>query len=252
MKIKKLSIKEAKEIISKLLDEHNAFYKAKWEEWDKIDKKYPLKFGEENLERDKAFKEHEEKYDFDKDDSYSKICELVYHAPISENKQCCKNCSGEAFCIKRRYVSHSYYICDDYTSSCPSESTQFSSSDSICKEKTRNQEIQEYLDKYKKLFKYADDCEKAVTKEILPLPEKAYKKADEYIKAREAARKAYNDCWVPKKITIMGEEMTISEFDPERARKVSKEHNCCPMSLGMDTILGPIVADKDKVDYKEE
>lgn len=255
MKIKKLTIKEAKQIISKLVDENRAFENERDTAYQEIDKKFPIKYGEDNPERDKAFDELNKKYwpdykskEFD-NPPYLKIHRLTEsETPIAEDKQCCQNCIVEAFCTKRRYVSNSYYVCSDYS---PTSPYMFGFNKDIqetliasCEPKTKRQEVSKCLENYKKLLEYAKECENAVVEEIKPLPEEAYKKAEDYHNKAERVKKEWSDCWEPSKTKLCG--LDTLTFNTEKAQEVFKKEGACPMSF----LFGPIVNDKDKVDFK--
>ena len=177
MKIKRLTLEEAEKEIYKLVIGGRAFNKKRDVAFDEINRKYPVHYGDwdskSNIEREKAFKEYEKKFDLELNKDWKRLNDLTETTPIAEDKQCCLNCVAPGLCTKRRYVSHNYYICSKYHPDNPFL-FNFDVAQSLidtCNEKSVRQEVDEYLDKYKKLLAHADECEKAVKQKIESLSE---------------------------------------------------------------------------------
>ena len=118
MKVKRLTLEEAEKEIYKLVIGDRAFNKKRDAAFDEINRKYPVHYGDwdskPNIEREKAFKEYEKKFDLELNKDWKKLNDLTETTPIAEDKQCCLNCVAPGLCTKRRYVSHNYYICNKY------------------------------------------------------------------------------------------------------------------------------------------
>lgn len=250
MKIKKLTLKEAEKIITKLVDEDWAFSEARDADLARIDKLYPCRWdGKPNPDRDHAFEEHNRKFSPALDSPlWNELADMkLFHltqqdTPIAENKQCCQNCVGEGFCTRRRYVSNSYYICDKYR---PTSQSMFGLNleetlIAACQPKTKRQEVGQYLDRYKKLLKFAAQCESEVVKEIKPLPEAAIKKADEWHAKLGKVHEESRDAWEP----VEGSKIPLYRLRSEKVAKAYTDNGLCPMSA----FFGPIVHDDEKVD----
>lgn len=251
MKIKRFTLEEAEKEIYKLVIGDRAFNKKRDAAFDEINRKYPVHYGDwgskPNIEREKAFKEYEKKFDLELNKDWKKLNDLTKTAPIAEDKQCCLNCIAPGLCTKRRYVSHNYYICNKYHPDNPFL-FNFDTAQSLidaCTEKSVRQEVDKYLDKYKKLLAYADECENAVKRKIEPLPEAAVKKAEEFHNRAQKLKKELAECWEPSKTKLFG-KLETRELNQEKVAQVIKENEMC--SMGM--LFGPIVKPKDKVDYK--
>lgn len=63
MKIKRLTLEEAEKEIYKLVIGDRAFNKKHDAAFDEINRKYPVNYGTSNIEREKAFKKYEKKFD---------------------------------------------------------------------------------------------------------------------------------------------------------------------------------------------
>lgn len=200
-----------------------------------------------NIEREKAFKEYEKKFDLELNKDWKKLNDLTKTTPIAEDKQCCLNCIAPGLCTKRHYVSHNYYICNKYHPDNPFL-FNFDAAQSLidaCTEKSVRQEVNKYLDKYKKLLAYADECENAVKRKIEPLPEAAVKKAEEFHNRAQKLKKELAECWEPSKTKLFG-KLETKKLNQEKVAQVIKENGMCPMGM----LFGPVVKLKDKVDYK--
>ena len=251
MKIKRLTLEEAEKEIYKLVVGDRAFNKKRDAAWDEINKKYPVHYGDwdskPNVEREKAFKEYEKKFDLKLNKDWKKLNDLTETTPIAEDKQCCQNCLMPGFCTKRRYVSHNYYICSKYHPDNPFllNIDVAQSLIDACNEKSVKQEVNEYLDKYKKLLAHADECEKAVKQKIEPLPEAAAEKAEEFHNKAQKLKKELAECWEPSKTKLFG-KIKMKELNQEKVAQVINENKTCPMGM----LFGPVVKSEDKVDYK--
>ena len=251
MEIKKLTLEEAEKEIYKLVTGDRAFNKKRDAAFDEINRKYPVHYedwsSKPNIEREKAFKEYEKKFDLELNKDWKKLNDLTETTPIAKDKQCCLNCVAPGLCTKRRYVSHNYYICNKYH---PDNPFLFNidvaqSLIDACNEKSVRQEVDEYLDKYKKLLTHADECEKAVKQKIEPLPEAAVEKAEEFHNRAQKLKKELAECWEPSKTKLFG-KLKTRELNQEKVAQVIKENEMCPMGM----LFGPVVKPEDKVDYK--
>ena len=253
MKIKRLTLEEAEKEIYKLVISGRAFNKKRDAAFDEINRKYPVHYGDwdskPNIEREKAFKEYEKKFDLELNKDWKKLNDLTETTPIAEDKQCCLNCVAPGLCTKRRYVSHNYYICNKYHPDSPFL-FNFDATQSLidaCNEKSVEQEVNEYLDKYKKLLAHADECENAVKQKIEPLPEAAVEKAKEFHNRAQKLKKELAECWEPLKTKLFG-TLETKELNQEKVAQAIKKNEMCPMGM----LFGPVVKPKDKVDYKSE
>ena len=247
MKIKRLTLEEAEKEIYKLVIGDRAFNKKRDAAFDEINRKYPVNYGTSNIEREKAFKKYEKKFDLKLNKDWEKLNNLTETTPIAEDKQCCLNCAAPGLCTRRRYVSHNYYICNKYH---PDNPFLFNidvaqSLIDACNEKSVRQEVSEYLNKYKKLLAHANECEKAVKHKIEPLPEAAVERAEEFHNRAQKLKKELAECWEPSKTKLFGKLETI-ELNQEKVAQVIKANEMCSISM----LFGPVVKPKDKVDYK--
>ena len=247
MKIEKVSLEEAEKRIFKWAKESRAYEEKRQAAFKALLSKFPM-YSSDSLEGEKAWEKYDAEWNWDPlrepnpNKSYSKLSDFAeMNTPIAEDKQCCKNCLLPQFCIRRRYVSNDYYVCDMYKPSTPN----FLSSDIeaiLIDKKSESQEVSDYLNKYEKLLEHAKSSEKAVTQKIKPLPEEAIKKADDWHKKVEKVRDESTKCWEPSKTKLCG--MDALTLNTEKLANVYKENECCPMT----TLFGPIVKDSEKVD----